>query len=102
MLAVDISFLSTPAIGTQPSAQIALYISSLWSVASLVVSALLAQSGGHRDNINRAVHSTFFSLTTRLTWLIKTAFMTRITRSFHGKENLAIIFSLPYALVIWG
>jgi hypothetical protein len=85
MLAVDISFLSTPAIGTQPSAQIALYISSLWSVASLVVSALLAQSGGHRDNINRA-----------------TAFMTRITRSFHGKENLAIIFSLPYALVIWG
>lgn len=85
MLAVDISFLSMPAIGTRPSAQIALYISSLWSVASLVVSALLAQSGGHRDSINRA-----------------TAFMTRITQSLHGKENLAIIFSLPYALVVWG
>lgn len=85
MLAVDISFLAVPAIGQRPSAQIALYISSLWSVASLVVSALLAQSGGHQDSINRA-----------------TAFMTRMTRSLHGKENLAIIFSLPYALVIWG
>ncbi|KAG0694004.1 hypothetical protein DFH29DRAFT_961911 [Suillus ampliporus] len=85
MLAVDISFLAVPAISERPSAQIALYISSLWSVASLVVSALLAQSGGQQDSINRA-----------------TAFMTRMTRSLHGKENLAIIFSLPYALVIWG
>jgi hypothetical protein len=55
MLAVDISFLAVPAIGQRPSAQIALYISSLWSVASLVVSALLAQNGGHQDSINRAV-----------------------------------------------
>lgn len=85
MLAVDIAFLAVPAIGQQPSAQIALYISSLWSVASLVVSALLAQSGGHQDSINRV-----------------TAFMTRMTQSLHGKENLAIIFSLPYGLVIWG
>ncbi|KAG1796990.1 uncharacterized protein HD556DRAFT_1233924 [Suillus plorans] len=85
MLAVDISFLAVPVIGQQTSAQIALYISSLCSVASLVVSALLAQSGGNKDSINRA-----------------TAFMTRMTQSLHGKENLAIIFSLPYALVIWG
>lgn len=85
MLAVDISFLAVPAIGQRPSAQISLYISSLWSVASLVVSALLAQSSGHQDSIDRA-----------------TAFMARMTRSLHGKENLAIIFSLPYALVIWG
>ncbi|KAJ8583617.1 hypothetical protein M405DRAFT_937114 [Rhizopogon salebrosus TDB-379] len=85
MLAVDISFLAVPTIDQRPAAKIALYISSLWSVASLVVSALLAQNGGQHDNIDRA-----------------TAFMTRMTRSLHGKENLAIIFSLPYALVIWG
>ncbi|OAX36102.1 hypothetical protein K503DRAFT_721938 [Rhizopogon vinicolor AM-OR11-026] len=85
MLAVDISFLAVPTIDQRPSAKIALYISSLWSVASLVVSALLAHSGGQQDNIDRA-----------------TAFMTRMTRSLHGKENLAVIFSLPYALVIWG
>ncbi|OAX37170.1 hypothetical protein K503DRAFT_720179 [Rhizopogon vinicolor AM-OR11-026] len=85
MLAVDISFLAVPTIDQRPAAKIALYISSLWSVASLVVSALLAHSGGQQDNIDRA-----------------TAFMTRMTRSLHGKENLAVIFSLPYALVIWG
>lgn len=84
MLAVDISFLAVPAISERLSAQITLYISSLCSVASLVVSALLAQSS-HQDSIDQA-----------------TAFMTRMTRSLHGKENLAIIFSLPYALVIWG
>ncbi|KAG2065151.1 hypothetical protein BDR04DRAFT_188824 [Suillus decipiens] len=84
MLAVDISFLAVPAISEQPPAQITLYISALCSVASLVVSALLAQSN-HQDSIDQA-----------------TAFMTRMTRSLHGKENLAIIFSLPYALVIWG
>jgi hypothetical protein len=73
MLAVDISFLAVPAIGQRPSAQIALYISSLWSVASLVVSALLAQSSGHQDSIDRAVCLTFrgpslHNSVARLTW----------------------------------
>jgi hypothetical protein len=59
MLAVDISFLAVPTIDQRPAAKIALYISSLWSVASLVVSALLAQNGGQHDNIDRAVCLTF-------------------------------------------
>ncbi|KAG1721995.1 hypothetical protein EDB19DRAFT_1835203, partial [Suillus lakei] len=76
MLAVDISFLAVLVIGQRPPAQI--------SMVSLVVSVLLVQSGRHQDSINRA-----------------TAFMTRMTRSFHGEGGLAIIFSLLYAPVIW-
>ncbi|KAG1748035.1 hypothetical protein EDB19DRAFT_1825771, partial [Suillus lakei] len=57
---------------------------AIYSMVSLVVSVLLVQSGRHQDSINRA-----------------TAFMTRMTRSFHGEGGLAIIFSLLYAPVIW-
>lgn len=62
MLAVDISFLAVPTMDQRPSAKIALYISSLWSVASLVVSALLAHSSGQQDNIDRAVCPAFRKL----------------------------------------
>ncbi|KAG1748068.1 hypothetical protein EDB19DRAFT_239474 [Suillus lakei] len=75
MLAVDVSFLAVPAIGQRPSVQIALYA---------------------------LVHGCFCSsCAKRMTWSTKAAFMARMTQSLHGKENLAIIFSLPYALVIW-
>ncbi|KAG1720878.1 hypothetical protein EDB19DRAFT_1859964 [Suillus lakei] len=87
MLAVDISFLAVPAVATQTPAVVLAYLSSLCAMGSLVVSLILAgQVNDSRRGSAAAVAS----------------FMVKISRSMFGLESLALMLSLPFALLIWG
>ncbi|KAG2338035.1 hypothetical protein BDR05DRAFT_969624 [Suillus weaverae] len=87
MLAVDISFLAVPAVATQTPSIILAYLSSLCALGSLVVSLILAgQVNDSRRGSAAAVAS----------------FMVGMSRSMLGLESLALMLSLPFALLIWG
>ncbi|KAG1839305.1 hypothetical protein DFJ58DRAFT_859591 [Suillus subalutaceus] len=87
MLAVDISFLAVPPAQNQAPAIIVLYISILCALGSLVVSLVLAgQVNDSRRDSAKGVAS----------------FMEEMSRSTLGLESLALMLSLPYALLIWG
>ncbi|KIK45677.1 hypothetical protein CY34DRAFT_801301 [Suillus luteus UH-Slu-Lm8-n1] len=87
MLAVDISFLAVPLLQNQTPAILVLYMSSLCALGSLVVSLVLAgQVNDSRRDSAEGVAS----------------FMAEMSRSMLGLESLALMLSLPYALLIWG
>ncbi|OAX33708.1 hypothetical protein K503DRAFT_775307 [Rhizopogon vinicolor AM-OR11-026] len=87
MLAVDISFLAVPNVQYQTAAVLVAYLSTLCAMGSLVVSLVLAgQVNDTRRNKAAEVAS----------------FMVQMTRSTHGLESLALMLSLPFALLIWG
>ncbi|KAG2141075.1 hypothetical protein DEU56DRAFT_797140 [Suillus clintonianus] len=89
MLAVDVSFLAVPGIidvfeTSQTSANIAVYMSALCSVGSLVVAVLLVdQSQDYQTAEGGALY------------------MSLMTSAIPGIENLALMHSLPFALLIW-
>ncbi|KAG1742616.1 uncharacterized protein EDB91DRAFT_285991 [Suillus paluster] len=93
MLAVDVSFLAVPGVidinsyeSSQTSSNIAVYMSALCSVGSLVVSLLLvAQSQDYQ----------------RQTAEGGAMYMSLMTSAIPGVENLALMHSLPFALLIW-
>ncbi|KAG1737402.1 hypothetical protein EDB19DRAFT_955204 [Suillus lakei] len=87
MLAVDISFLAVPAVATQTPAVVLAYLSSLCAMGSLVVSLILA---GQVNNSRRGSAAAVAS------------FMVGMSRSMLGLESLALMLSLPFALLIWG
>ncbi|KAG2129446.1 hypothetical protein DEU56DRAFT_982320 [Suillus clintonianus] len=87
MLAVDISFLAVPSVQTQTSAILLAYLSTLCAMGSLLVSLILAgQVNDSRRSSAEAVAS----------------FMVGMSRSMLGLESLALMLSLPFALLIWG
>ncbi|KAG1866060.1 hypothetical protein F4604DRAFT_1956841 [Suillus subluteus] len=87
MLAVDISFLAVPSVQTQDAAILVSYMSTLCAMGSLVVSLVLAgQVNDSRRDSAKSVAS----------------FMERMSSSVLGLESLALMLSLPYALLIWG
>ncbi|KAG2134375.1 hypothetical protein BD769DRAFT_1572285 [Suillus cothurnatus] len=87
MLAVDISFLGVSAVQTQTFAIILTYLSTLCAVGSLLVSLILAgQVNDSRRGSAEAVAS----------------FMVGMSHSMLGLESLALMLSLPFALLIWG
>ncbi|KIK74549.1 hypothetical protein PAXRUDRAFT_175412, partial [Paxillus rubicundulus Ve08.2h10] len=94
MLAVDVSFLAIPALqGTstdtlqEQGAVIAIYGSIISIVGSLMVSVLLVgQVRGQEGESAKGAAE----------------FMKRMTQSMLGLEALAIMQSVPYALLIWG
>ncbi|OAX32387.1 hypothetical protein K503DRAFT_776715 [Rhizopogon vinicolor AM-OR11-026] len=87
MLAVDISFLAVPIVQYQTAATLVAYLSTLCAMGSLVVSLVLAgQVNDTRRNKAAEVAS----------------FMVQMTRSTLGLESLALMLSLPFALLIWG
>ncbi|KAG1719828.1 hypothetical protein EDB19DRAFT_1860582 [Suillus lakei] len=86
MLAVDISFLAVPAVATQTPAVVLAYLSSLCAMGSLVVSLILAGQVNDSRRGSAAAAS----------------FMVKISRSMFGLESLALMLSLPFALLIWG
>lgn len=85
MLAVDISFLAVP--GVVSAAAVVIYLSAMCSVSSLVVSMLLAveNRGWGTDSAEGAA-----------------SFMARMIHTQSDVEALAIMYSLPYAYLIWG
>ncbi|KAF9235819.1 hypothetical protein BU15DRAFT_50898, partial [Melanogaster broomeanus] len=91
MLAVDISFLAVPGVqaasgDSQSAATISIYASVISSVCALIISVILAgQIRSHDvDSVGGGVH-----------------YMARMTRNTHGDEALAVMFSLPYSLLLW-
>jgi hypothetical protein len=87
MLAVDISFLAVPPVQNQTPAILVLYMSTLCALGSLVVSLVLAgQVNDSRRDSAKGVAS----------------FMLEMSHSILGLESLALMLSLPYALLIWG
>jgi len=81
MLAVDISFLSVPSMGSAPVAMVATYMSLLSVLGSLLASMVLArQSHVQHDCVS----------------FIKNM------RCWGGSKTVSVIFSLPSALLIWG
>ncbi|KAG1737992.1 hypothetical protein EDB19DRAFT_1877527 [Suillus lakei] len=90
MLTVDLSFLTVPSVNAQTSQSVAIiaaYLSTFCVVGSLVVSILLAGQNRKYGSVsaNNAV-----------------VFLTRMTNSIFGDRALAILHSLPYALLMWG
>ncbi|KAF8838898.1 hypothetical protein BDN67DRAFT_825796 [Paxillus ammoniavirescens] len=85
MLAVDVSFLAVPDVGLQPAATVATYVSLLSVVGSLLSSLLLArQSSSQEDSAFGAA-----------------MFMDRMTCLGVRCKALGVMFSLPFALLIW-
>jgi len=89
MLAVDVSMLGVPAVNRnevnlQSVAIVATYMSLLCSSGSLVSSVLLARQVSTRSTSSEAAE-----------------FMQKMTHWRGGAIVLGIIFSLPYALMIW-
>ncbi|KAG1879054.1 hypothetical protein F4604DRAFT_1923207 [Suillus subluteus] len=86
MLAVDISFLAVQSVQTQMPATVLAYLSTLCVLGSLVVSLVLAgQVNGSRRRSAKDVAS----------------FMEGMSSSMLGLESLALMLSLPFALLIW-
>ncbi|KAG1822485.1 uncharacterized protein BJ212DRAFT_1296539 [Suillus subaureus] len=86
MLAVDISFLAVQSVQTQMSATLLAYLSTLCILGLLVVSLVLAgQVNDSRQCSAKDVAS----------------FMEGMSRSMLGLESLALMLSLPFALLIW-
>ncbi|KIJ14494.1 hypothetical protein PAXINDRAFT_12591 [Paxillus involutus ATCC 200175] len=91
MLAVDVSFLAVPGVQAasgdpQSGATIAIYASVISSVCALIISVILAgQIRTHDvDSVGGGAD-----------------YMLRMTRNTHGVEVLAVMFSLPYSLLLW-
>ncbi|KAH7890173.1 hypothetical protein F5I97DRAFT_1801275, partial [Phlebopus sp. FC_14] len=91
MLAVDVSLLAIPELNgstvTQTVAQVAICLSTLSAVGSLVASVLLTCSsrGKGSESAEEAA-----------------AYMQKMADNTLGLNTLAVMFSVPFALVIWG
>ncbi|KAF8838705.1 hypothetical protein BDN67DRAFT_1012905 [Paxillus ammoniavirescens] len=89
ILAVDVSFLAVPGVlSASPSlATLSVYLSTLCAVGSLLVSVTLS---GQINNQSRDSAEGVANL------------MTRMTNTMLKRDSLAIVHSLPFALLIWG
>ncbi|KAF9235395.1 hypothetical protein BU15DRAFT_27402, partial [Melanogaster broomeanus] len=99
ILAVDVSFLAVPGVLNTPSqstsatslsqspAAIGVFLSTLCAVGSLLVSVILSGQVNNqsRDSAEGVAH-----------------FMTGMTDSMLKRDSLAILHSLPFALLLWG
>ncbi|KAF8835848.1 hypothetical protein BDN67DRAFT_381104 [Paxillus ammoniavirescens] len=92
MLAVDISFLAVPGVidqsyeTSQTLVAVTIYISTILSLATLIVSLLLS------DQIRRHGIESLGEGET---------YMGRMTGGVLGIEAMAVMYGLPYALLIW-
>ncbi|KIJ63166.1 hypothetical protein HYDPIDRAFT_41421 [Hydnomerulius pinastri MD-312] len=91
MLAVDVSFMAVPMPGVSERcvriAFFAISLSTISAVGSIVMSVLLlGQNRGHAEKpVDQAA-----------------AFMNRMAQTPFGIEALAVMYSLPCALIMWG
>ncbi|OAX36833.1 hypothetical protein K503DRAFT_867288 [Rhizopogon vinicolor AM-OR11-026] len=92
MLAADVSFLAVPGVDDPTTAiksptTIVIYMSTLCAMGSLVISLVLA---GQVNNNRRSSPGNVAK------------FMTAMSKSLLGVESVALMHSLPFALLIWG
>ncbi|KAL4068826.1 hypothetical protein V8B97DRAFT_1872600, partial [Scleroderma yunnanense] len=92
MLAVDVSFLGAPGVNSgtesfQSISAIAVYVSTLCTVGSLVASVIL--TGESR----RSAGSTSDEMA---------QYMIEMTSSSIGIDHMAIMYSVPFGLLVWG
>ncbi|KAG1764717.1 hypothetical protein EDD22DRAFT_801268 [Suillus occidentalis] len=92
MLGVDISFLAVPgvddpSIQIKPATTTVIYLSTLCAMGSLVISLVLL--GRISDNKWSPTGSAY-------------KLIISMSRSLFGVEGLAIMLSLPFALLVWG
>ncbi|KIJ66581.1 hypothetical protein HYDPIDRAFT_38905 [Hydnomerulius pinastri MD-312] len=92
MLAVDVSFLAVPGVvpddpTIQPLCVVAAYVSTLCAVGSLVASVIL--SGQSRKTGFSTADTTV-------------QYMASMTSTLVGIDHLAIMYSVPYGLLMWG
>ncbi|KIJ66565.1 hypothetical protein HYDPIDRAFT_109616, partial [Hydnomerulius pinastri MD-312] len=85
VLNANVAFLAVPTINYP--AEIASYVSMICSVGAIILGLLLVRQNRTkgRDSAEEAV-----------------SFMTRMTYSMFGTETLAVLYSLPFALLMWG
>lgn len=86
MLAVNVSFLAVPGVYVTPqtSCSLAVYMSALCAAGSLVVSVLLVDQCQDYQNAEGGA-----------------LYMSLMTNAIPGIENLALMHSLPFGLVVW-
>ncbi|KAF9225141.1 hypothetical protein BS17DRAFT_580315 [Gyrodon lividus] len=94
MLAVDVGFLAVPGVqpadpisDPQPVCVVATYISVLCTIGSLVASIILS-SQSRRTGYGSAVEIVDY--------------MVEMTSTLVGIDHLAIMYSVPYGLLLWG
>ena len=101
MLAVDVSFLAVPDVGSQSVTTIAIYMSLLTIVGSLLSSLLLAsQRRAQDDSASSAVRCSAWCLLIKYLINFQASFIYTMTR-WGGFTPLGIVYSLPFALLIW-
>ncbi|KAF8836690.1 hypothetical protein BDN67DRAFT_1014475 [Paxillus ammoniavirescens] len=94
MLAVDVSFLAVPGVESsdpnsdpQPVCVVATYVSILCTIGSLVASVILS-SQSRRTGYGSATETV--------------TYMAKMTSTLVGIDHLAIMYSVPYGLLLWG
>ncbi|KAG2078422.1 hypothetical protein BDR04DRAFT_1226420 [Suillus decipiens] len=90
MLAVDVSFLAVPNVNINQSQSIGIittYLSIIFITGSLIASVLLARQNQRYgfESADKAAE-----------------FLSNLTNTFFGVKALAIVHSLPYAMLMWG
>jgi len=107
MLAVDVAFLAVPNMNIQQSHSvgvIAIYVSIIFITGSLIVSLLLARhiQSYDPDSFHAAVRCLYFIHLCEANLSYQVDFLAKMTRTRFRMGVLAVIYSLPYAMLLWG
>jgi hypothetical protein len=101
LLTTNVGFLAIQSVDTSHTTIVhqASYVSILSSMGSIILGLLLARQ--HRTTLDVRPSSCIF-LDLASTTFSKTDFVARRGVSRLGFETLALMYSLPYALLVWG
>ena len=108
LLNANIAFLaiqsvdSSSVMGHRSNAQIASYLSAVTSLGAIVLGLILVREH-NTSSLN--VCQIFWWLLNQLTdgfYSIQPSFVANRSASVYGLEALALMYSLPYALLMWG
>jgi len=107
MLTVDVSFLAGPNANIQQSQSlgvISMYLSTIFIIGSLIASLLLASQTERYgpESVVGAVYPQTIVYLCNANLSYQTLFMSKMAGSFFGVRTLAMIHSLPYAMLLWG
>jgi hypothetical protein len=110
LMNASIAFLAIPTVDngqntfTRSTGQIAGYISVVASLGSVIVGLiLLHRNRTQKDDIDVMVACHFALETSIMTQIIEqVSFLGSHFRAYFGFETLALLYSLPFALLMWG
>jgi hypothetical protein len=114
LLTANVSFLAIPSVDTtnqgqsanpvRSFAQISSYVSSVAAFGSIIMALLLMRQNStkSRDKAEEAVGLNYASwISMNLMTNLQNTFLVGVSESLLGLEGLVIMYSLPYALLIW-